>query len=179
MKRIKIWSMVMLVAVALPMMVACGGDDDNNNNGSSYSSDEIVELLIGKWEIAGDFRISDSENKQQISGTYTGNIEFKANQKFTRSIKITVDRNDTKNTEEFVRYYVASFISDYYAYQILKKGGKNFICFDKTYNFEIRYLNKTTFYFEMDQDLMSYNTTNNGTSEEKVAGHVYMTMVTK
>ena len=172
MKRIKIWSMMMLVAVALPMMVACGGDDDNNNNGSSYSSDEIVELLTGKWDIAGDFRISDPENKQQISGTYTGNIEFNANQKFTRSIKITVDRNDTEATEENVKYLVEEFIDNYYAYQILKKSGKNYICFDKNYNFEIRSLNKTTFYFEMDQDLMSY-------SGEKVTGHVYMTMVSK
>ena len=166
--------MMMLVAMTLPMMVACGGDDDNNNNGSSYSSDEIVELLTGKWDIAGDFRISGPENKQQISGTYTGNIEFNANQKFTRSIKVTVDENVFETTEEDVRKYLTdTFIRNYYAYQILKKGGKNYICFDKKYNFEIRSLNKTTFYFEMDQDLMSYS------SAEKVEGHVYMTMVSK
>ena len=174
MKKIKIWSMMMLVAMTLPMMVACGGDDDNNNNnGSTYSSDEIVELLTGKWDIAGDFIISDTENKQLMSGTYTGNIEFNANQKFTRSIKVTVDGNESEATEEDVRKYLTSvFINNYYPYQILKKGGKNYICFDKTYNFEIRSLNKTTFYFEMDQDLMSY-------SGEKVEGHIYMTMVSK
>lgn len=41
-KQMKIWSMIMLVAMVLPMMVACGSDD---SNGGSINKSE----LMGTW----------------------------------------------------------------------------------------------------------------------------------
>ena len=42
MKQLKIWSMMMLMAMALPLMVACGSDDDDVN---TINKSE----LIGTW----------------------------------------------------------------------------------------------------------------------------------
>lgn len=41
MKQLKIWSMMMLMAMALPLMVACGSDDDVNTINKSE--------LVGTW----------------------------------------------------------------------------------------------------------------------------------
>jgi hypothetical protein len=41
MKKLKFWSMTMLMAMVLPLMVACGSDD----NGSSMSNKD----LVGTW----------------------------------------------------------------------------------------------------------------------------------
>ena len=45
MKRIKFWSILLLVSMVLPTMVACGGDDDDiNPNG-----DELKRQALGLW----------------------------------------------------------------------------------------------------------------------------------
>ena len=41
MKRMKLWSIMMLVVMALPMMVACGGSDDETS---------VRDQLVGIWE---------------------------------------------------------------------------------------------------------------------------------
>ena len=47
MKQLKIWSIVMLMVITLPALVACGGDDDNNDSGARDS--ELVSKAIGTW----------------------------------------------------------------------------------------------------------------------------------
>ena len=42
MKQLKIWGMMMLMVMALPMMVACGSDDDDVN---TINKSE----LMGTW----------------------------------------------------------------------------------------------------------------------------------
>ena len=117
MKKIKIWSMMMLVAMVLPMMVACGGDDDNNNNNNlSYTSDEIVELLTGTWAIQGEYRCAENENTTNAFH-YTAQIQFKANKSFQVK-NLTID--ETKATV---------FLSNYHGYEIIKKEGKTYITF--------------------------------------------------
>ena len=74
-------SMSMLVCLVLPIMVACSSDDDDE---MSYTSDEIVEILNGKWGVSGDFRFifKDGDKMMTKEGNYTGTIEFKKDQKY-------------------------------------------------------------------------------------------------
>ena len=44
MNKIKIWSMMLLVAMTLPMMVACGSDNDGGPSG-----DDLIKRAIGRW----------------------------------------------------------------------------------------------------------------------------------
>ena len=153
---------------AMPLMTACGGDD-NENNGSSYTSDEIVELLAGKWEIAGDIMITEIESGKRQGGTYTGNIEFDKNQKFNRSIEAETE------IEEFTKYgsleNIIHFrlLGNYFGYSILKKESRNYLVFEKKYNFEIISLTKNTFSMKLNDDVEL--------GQEKL--HITMTMVSK
>lgn len=49
MKKLKIWSMMVLVVMALPMMVACGGDDDDVN-GNPVSDKHITMIEYQKGD---------------------------------------------------------------------------------------------------------------------------------
>lgn len=164
---------MMMLVFAMPLMTACGSDD-NENNGSSYTSDEIVELLTGKWEIAGDIMVTEIETGKRLGGTYTGNIEFKDKKKISRSIKANTEIEELKFNKSYplhdIIYY--TILSDHNPYTILKKDGKSFIAFNKDYvyyNFEIESLTKNTFKMKLNDDL-------------KIDGksyHITMTMVSK
>ncbi len=43
MKKLKIWSMMMLMVMALPLMVACGGDDDDVTTSPSVTPPHVTE----------------------------------------------------------------------------------------------------------------------------------------
>lgn len=55
MKKFKIWSMMMLVVMAIPLMVACGGDDD----------DDAIQLtkenLVGHWKCISGQLLEDNQ----------------------------------------------------------------------------------------------------------------------
>lgn len=65
MKRIKIWSMMMLVAMAIPLMTGCGGDDGDNGgsgNGSNsgwYIPDNFISTKIENLSNAANQWIED------------------------------------------------------------------------------------------------------------------------
>ena len=43
MKKLKIWSILMLAFVMMPLVASCGGDDDDNGGGSN-------SVLVGEWQ---------------------------------------------------------------------------------------------------------------------------------
>lgn len=52
MKKLKIWSILMLVAMALPLMIACGSDGDSDDNGGGSSGGgggTSTFSIIGTW----------------------------------------------------------------------------------------------------------------------------------
>ena len=51
MKKLKIWSMMMLIAMALPLMVACSGDDSEDDNSLPFTKDMIVCGDYYFWDI--------------------------------------------------------------------------------------------------------------------------------
>ena len=78
MKQLKIWSMMMLMAMALPLMVACGGDD-GNDDGSRDT--ELIKKAVGKWMCTES---TDSYQGQTYSGLLVGKeIAIYANGTYT------------------------------------------------------------------------------------------------
>ncbi len=57
MKKLKIWSMMMFIAMALPMMVACGDD----GGGSDSSANALKKQAIGKWMCITSYDIQNGK----------------------------------------------------------------------------------------------------------------------
>lgn len=175
MKKMKFLSTILLAVMTMSTMIACSGSDDEDGGGVSYTESEIIELLSGTWEVYGELKEVESETGKRLEGTYTGKIEFKANQKISRSFTSNCTRNDFhiegENDNSLMNSMINNVIGSYYSYKIIKKDGKIFIAFNNdNYYFEIRSLNKNTFKFVLDEDI-EYNGT--------IYGHVYMTVVSK
>ena len=144
------------------------GNDDDNNGASNYSEAEIVELITGKWEVYGKFKVTDYETKKTITDNYKGTIEFTTN----KSVKFKIT-DGTKQKISGIEYYIENaFISDNDKYTIMRKYDKNFISFGSSGNqfaFEIVSLTKTTFMLRLDEEIND--------TKSKAIGHIYMTMV--
>jgi len=56
MQELKNWSMLIIMLISLPVLIACGKDDDSQNDGTAanYTIDEIKEMLYGEWDVYGD-----------------------------------------------------------------------------------------------------------------------------
>ena len=65
--KIKIWSMMMLMIMALPLMVACGGDDGEDSTGSISKSQ-----LIGTWYTINDGWILEFTSTQVTQYEFYG-----------------------------------------------------------------------------------------------------------
>ena len=50
MKQLKIWSIMLLMVITLPLMVACGSDDDNDDNTLPFTKEILVDEY-GFWDI--------------------------------------------------------------------------------------------------------------------------------
>lgn len=178
MKKVKIWSMMMLVAMALPMMVACG-DDDEDNGASNYTEAEIVDLLTGKWEVYGELNLTAYNTNETFTDNYKGTIEFNANKsvkfKVTDGTKYSSSYTTSDGQTHTDNFFIEeNFIDTYHKYTILKKGGKNYIQFGSSSRgtaFEIVSLTKSTFLLRFDEEITDDN------DKSKSLGHVYMTIV--
>ncbi len=51
MKQLKIWSMMMLMVMALSMIIACGGDDSDGDNSLPFTKEMIVSGDYYFWDI--------------------------------------------------------------------------------------------------------------------------------
>lgn len=64
MKKLKIWSMMMLVAIVLPIMVACGGDDGNGQDSQIEAAyDKVKSQIIGSWVYEAEYKSSIDINR--------------------------------------------------------------------------------------------------------------------
>lgn len=70
MKQLKIWSMMMLVVMALPMVVACGSDDDGNDSGNNdgTSTKFTIEIIVNKEFNLKDYDDKNSDGSYGIAG---------------------------------------------------------------------------------------------------------------
>lgn len=119
-------SMSMLVCLVLPIMVACSSDDDDE---MSYTSDEIVEILSGEWEIHGDFRFifKDGDKMMTKEGNYTGTIEFKKDQKYAVQSTPLYEYEETYNGKKVTGNITLDALLLGSTYSLLKKGGEYYI----------------------------------------------------
>lgn len=145
-------SMSMLVCLVLPIMVACSSDDDDE---MSYTSDEIVEILNGKWGISGEFRVIFPDGDKMVTkeGNYTGTIEFKKDQKYTVQSTTLFEYEFTFNGKKENRKYTLEKLLYGSTYSLLKKGGEYYITFGSSdyFSFKIISLNKKSFKLVLDE----------------------------
>ena len=171
MKQLKILSLMMLVVMAMPMMVACGDDDgDNGGNGFSYTEAEIVEILTGKWTIYGHCIITNTDGNK-FEDDYTGTVEF------TDAKKYIFESSDIFFEGENLGDIIGG--NNYHKYSILRENGKYYIVFDcgmyVYQHFQVVSLTKTTFKLVEDEDLFFYSSA--GNKDRKA--HYYITIVSE
>lgn len=165
MRKIKKWSMIMLMFVALPLIVSCGDDD----NATDLTTEEIVNMLTGKWDIKGTVRVdyvySDIVLEGDYTGTkdydlkwegdYTGTIEFTENKDcyihnsskiYLRDKQGNIYRENGISLTSELSYFLEE------KYSILRKNGKTYIAFGKQ-SFQIVSLNKNSFKLLEDEDI--------------------------
>ena len=71
MKKKYLLSIIMLVAMSMPLMVACSSSSDDEDGGDvSYTESEIVELLTGTWYVSGEIKAVNKGKRTE--GNYTG-----------------------------------------------------------------------------------------------------------
>lgn len=103
MKKVIVWSMLMLAILTLPMVVACGGDDDGTP--SDPNRINFSEAIIGSWNITkwvDNFTNSEREN---VKGTFV----FRKDGSFTISGDVTEifdPENDSTYDEITGTYYI-------------------------------------------------------------------------
>ena len=132
MKKKYLLSIIMLVAMSMPLMVACSSSSDDEDGGDvSYTESEIVELLTGTWYVSGEIKAVNKGKRTE--GNYTGTIEFKANKSFKSSITSKCTRNDVhkegEDDNEMIDDTIDLILDNDYKYSIVKKEGKNYIVF--------------------------------------------------
>ena len=79
MKKLKIWSMMMLAAMTMSVATSCGGDDDVINN--NPTSDDLIIKASGKWMCTQSVDVQGGQSYQGLmvgkeitinpNGTYT------------------------------------------------------------------------------------------------------------
>ena len=68
MKKKTFWSIMMLMVMALPLMVACGGDDEGSSGGGAKDED-LIRQAIGTWMCTES---TDSQQGQSYNGLMVG-----------------------------------------------------------------------------------------------------------
>lgn len=171
MKNSKILSfMLMAMVLVLPTCISCSSDDDGGGS-SNYTSEEITELLMGKWVIGGN--IECKTTTINFNGQYKGTLEFKDKNRF--SFSITEGDKYEYQTElngEVVNkstYLERSVVPSSGYYSILKRGGDTYLIMDNSnFPFKIVSLKKNSLKLVLDEDFVDNNNEN---------GHVYMTII--
>ena len=92
MRKMKFWSILLLMAVSLPLFNSCGSDDDDNNDGvdvtpiSIYSDEE--KTITGAKSISSSNDFVTLINGNTVKGYHVGNASLTVNG--NKTIPITV-----------------------------------------------------------------------------------------
>ena len=92
MKKLKIWSMMMLIAMVLPLMVACGGDDNDASNQSNIvdgfninTGRKLLRLnIIGSQDDITYYYNYGKLNKKDVQSEF--NIEYDSKGRLSKVI---------------------------------------------------------------------------------------------
>ena len=131
--------------------ISCSSDGDDDGS-ASYTSDQIVALLKGKWDIYGHVNVALSGSDRYIDGDYTGTIKFTNAQEYIITSSEIPYELDGKNYNT----NLSEILGSYFNYSIFKKDGKNYISFvNGMYNFQIQSLQEKSFKFVEDEYIES------------------------
>ena len=172
MKSIKVVKVMILASFSVLLFGACSSDD-NNGDDILYTSNEIIEILTGKWNIYGHVRIS-GDTDRVVDSDYTGTLEFKADQKYSAksSVISTMGINningETYTWDEDIYDYLGD--ASYHKYSIIRKSDKYYIEFGHS-TFEIVSLTKKSFKLVLDEDRPW------GSPEDMHYAHYYITII--
>ena len=153
-KTFRFVGLMLIVAMGV-CLTACGGDDDGGGSGGdiNYTSDEIIEMLTGKWEVYGHAKcVSDKAEAPNFDIDYTGTIEFTKEQRAKAKSSVWYEEKIGDFTAKIT---LGSFIDDYYKYKITRKNGVTYISFGSDHSpndFKIVSLTKTSFKLVLNKD---------------------------
>lgn len=175
MKELRLLEVMLLSVFSIFMVEACSSDDDNGDD-ISYTSNEIIEILTGKWEIYGHVRIS-GDTDRMVDSDYTGTIEFKSDQKYSANSSV-ISTTEIQNNKSGKTYTINNDISDYlgdasyHKYSIIRKNDRYYIEFAHA-TFQIISLTKKSFKLIMDEDVAW------GSLDDLHYAHQYISIISK
>ena len=161
---------IIMVMMQIVCFGSCSSDSDGSDGEVSYTSDEIVEILTGRWSIKG--QINWENQSQTDAGEYTGSIEFSKSEKRNwvsyLDAPVTYEKSGEKsNLNKIIRSRRAG--SDYEKYEVMRSNGKMYLCLPTSsgyWPFQIRSMNKNSFKLVLDEPLTS-------------GGRLYVTMISE
>ena len=171
MKKVKSLSLMLITVLFSMCVVSCSKDDDEGV--SNYTTEEIFELLRGKWAVSGEIKLtSEADN---FAGKYKGTLEFAQSGSDYINFRFSIDDGD-KYKSEYDSFYPERIFVDYRAdATIFRQGGKTYLHLpNSSYPFEIVNLTKNSLKLKLDTDFVSKSYYKLKGSNEKY--HVYMTI---
>ena len=174
MKKHKIWNILILMSITLPMMVACGGDEgqESKNNGivDNYTIEEIKNMLSGEWNVYGTLDLTNTDDKiGDFNQNYKGIVTITDEGKSSIYLKLIVTEGKAYTISNGKPVFAEESMTAGKC-TIMKKNGNYHIETSTTkYKFEIVSIKNTAFKLALEQDIIINN---------KVEGHVHMTMIT-
>ena len=79
MRKIKFWSMLMLMGMLMPLVTSCGGDDDGDGGGSTDG--DLIAKAVGTWMCT---QSTDTQQGQSYQGLMVGKeVTINANGTYT------------------------------------------------------------------------------------------------
>lgn len=114
MKTLKIWSMMMLVVMALPMMVACGGDDSNEGE----SMIDGVNVTNGRKLLEMELEYSNSFESNR-SGKYKIGYDSKGRMDKVQYVDSKSNRQDVAIIDYDLRTITIKFPNERLNYNVL------------------------------------------------------------
>lgn len=174
---------LMLIALISLSLTACG-DDDGSSGSVNYTSDEIIEMLTGKWEVYGHAKVTSSDTQicENLDGDYTGTVEFTKEQRAKAKSSVIGEESVSMDGQTYTeKVTLADFISDYYKYKITRKNGAVYITFgsdEYPYNYKIVSLTKTSFKLVCD-DIHHFKYIGIGGKEVSVDFHYEITIISQ
>lgn len=148
MKQLKLWSILMLTMMTMPIMVACGGDDEEDDNGSGVIIDG-VNVINGK-KLVG-LEIYSDEDPSSLS--LNVKIEYDSKGRMSKILfeQYTIDYD--VNTNTYKQYFSGNF-KEYASidYELRVISLKSY--YNKSYNYS---LNKDGYISQIGTCILEYN----------------------
>lgn len=146
-------SSIIILILTVLSYTAC--TKDNDNDAQSNKSNDIVEMLTGKWTIHGVYKKTEIDGRVK-SYNYTGEIEFMHDKSiYMDGSPFRYDIIYENGIPKTSPTSIANVINYYWGYSVVDIGGKDYISIGNDEfrnNFQIVSLTKNAFILVEDED---------------------------